>query len=74
MTPAPTGPAEPARPGGPTESITIPPLPVPPKAKGPVLGADVSWPQCPKGMGIPEKQGQGSADADRRRRVSSYSV
>ncbi|HWJ65419.1 MAG TPA: hypothetical protein VNT31_01965 [Nocardioides sp.] len=26
---------------------------------GEVLGADVSWPQCPKGMGIPEKQGQG---------------
>ena len=26
---------------------------------GEVLGGDVSWPQCPKGMGIPEKQGQG---------------
>lgn len=26
---------------------------------GPLRGADVSWPQCPKGMGIPEKQGQG---------------
>lgn len=26
---------------------------------GEVLGADISWPQCPKGMGIPEKQGQG---------------
>jgi hypothetical protein len=25
----------------------------------PVLGADVSWPQCPKGMGIPEKRSQG---------------
>ncbi|KRB74136.1 hypothetical protein ASE01_19335 [Nocardioides sp. Root190] len=24
---------------------------------GEVLGGDVSWPQCPKGMGIPEKQG-----------------
>ena len=24
--------------------------------KGPVLGADVSWPQCPKGMGIPQKR------------------
>lgn len=22
----------------------------------PVLGADISWPQCPKGMGIPEKR------------------
>jgi hypothetical protein len=26
---------------------------------GEVLGSDISWPQCPKGMGIPEKQGQG---------------
>lgn len=26
---------------------------------GAVLGGDISWPQCPKGMGIPEKQGQG---------------
>lgn len=26
---------------------------------GLVLGGDISWPQCPKGMGIPEKQGQG---------------
>lgn len=26
---------------------------------GEVLGGDVSWPQCAKGMGIPEKQGQG---------------
>lgn len=25
----------------------------------PVLGADISWPQCPKGMGIPEKRSQG---------------
>lgn len=25
----------------------------------PVQGADVSWPQCPRGMGIPEKQGKG---------------
>ncbi|GAA3684945.1 hypothetical protein GCM10022237_49330 [Nocardioides ginsengisoli] len=35
---------------------------------GEVLGADVSWPQCPKGMGIPQKQGQGlpmpTADAE----------
>lgn len=23
------------------------------------LGADIGWPQCPKGVGIPEKQGQG---------------
>jgi hypothetical protein len=25
-----------------------------------VFGADVSWPQCPKGMGIPQKRSQGS--------------
>lgn len=26
----------------------------------PVLGADASWPQCPRGMGIPERPTQGS--------------
>jgi hypothetical protein len=26
----------------------------------PVQGADISWPQCPKGMGIPEKRTQGA--------------
>jgi len=26
----------------------------------PVLGADISWPQCPRGMGIPERPTQGS--------------
>ncbi len=26
----------------------------------PVLGADISWPQCPPGMGIPQKRSQGS--------------
>lgn len=25
----------------------------------PVQGADISWPQCPKGMGIPEKRSKG---------------
>jgi hypothetical protein len=25
-------------------------------AGGPVLGGDISWPQCPKGMGIPERR------------------
>ena len=29
-------------------------------AGGTLLGADVSWPQCPKGMGLPEKQGKGA--------------
>lgn len=27
--------------------------------RGPVLGADVSWPQCPPGLGIPEKRSSG---------------
>lgn len=30
-----------------------------PARNEPVQGADVSWPQCPKGMGIPEKRSQG---------------
>ncbi|MFS3129533.1 hypothetical protein ACLM5J_14125 [Nocardioides sp. Bht2] len=25
----------------------------------PVIGADISWPQCPKGMGIPERRTEG---------------
>ncbi len=43
----------------PTPTITVPKIP---KAKdlGAILGGDASWPQCPKGMGIPQKQGQGS--------------
>jgi hypothetical protein len=33
---------------------------VPAKPKvGRVFGADMSWPQCPKGMGIPEKRSEG---------------
>ncbi len=54
-TPKPKQPAPP--------SITVPKLPKLPRAKplrGGLLGADASWPQCPKGMGIPQKQGQGS--------------
>ncbi|WP_183100448.1 hypothetical protein [Nocardioides pelophilus] len=31
---------------------------IPPRDE-PVLGADISWPQCPKGMGIPEKRSLG---------------
>lgn len=31
---------------------------VPPRTE-PVLGGDVSWPQCPPGMGIPEKRSHG---------------
>lgn len=29
-------------------------------ASGRLFGADVSWPQCPKGMGIPEKRSKGA--------------
>jgi hypothetical protein len=40
---------------------------VPPR-EGPVLGADISWPQCPPGMGIPYKETSGQpmprADAE----------
>jgi hypothetical protein len=40
---------------------------VPPR-DGPVLGADISWPQCPPGMGIPHKESSGQpmprADAE----------
>ena len=34
----------------------LPPPREPRPRRGPVLGADVSWPQCPKGMGIPERR------------------
>ena len=30
-----------------------------PARSDPVLGADISWPQCPRGMGIPQKRSQG---------------
>jgi hypothetical protein len=40
-------------------SIKVPKLPKP-RDLGPVLGADVSWPQCPKGMGIPLKRSAGA--------------
>jgi len=33
---------------------STPPTAVP--ADGPVYGADISWPQCPTGMGIPERR------------------
>ena len=48
----------------PLPSQTVPSIKVPkipkPRDLGPVLGADISWPQCPKGMGIPQKPTQGS--------------
>jgi hypothetical protein len=31
-----------------------------PRVDEAVLGADISWPQCPVGMGIPEKRSQGA--------------
>lgn len=41
-------------------SLVFPELKIPPRRTGPVLGADISWPQCPKGMGIAQKPTQGS--------------
>jgi len=46
----------------PRRAPTGPPAPstTPPRvARGPILGADISWPQCPPGMGIPEKRSLG---------------
>lgn len=42
--------------------LTATPKPTPPPVRrtADVFGADVSWPQCPKGMGIPQKPTQGS--------------
>jgi hypothetical protein len=51
-----------AKPVPPSPSITVK-VPRVPKVKapsGPILGGDISWPQCPKGMGIPQKRSQGS--------------
>lgn len=67
--PTPTAPAPPAgaprtapaSPGGSPStaaSITIPPLPTA-SARGIVEGGDASWPQCPKGLGIPQKRTEG---------------
>jgi hypothetical protein len=39
-------------------SISVPKLPKP-RDPGAVLGGDISWPQCPKGLGIPEKRSEG---------------
>ncbi len=41
-------------------SIKVPKIKPPPRYTGPVEGGDVSWPQCPKGMGIPQKRSLGS--------------
>ncbi len=42
-----------------TPTVDVPKLQVPPSSTGPVIGGDVSWPQCPEGMGIPEKRSLG---------------
>nr|WP_221634701.1 hypothetical protein [Nocardioides luti] len=40
-------------------AAAVPTNPVP-SFRAPVLGSDISWPQCPKGMGIPQKRSNGS--------------
>lgn len=71
---SPATPVEPDAPGTPEgdgelvpDGLTdaIPDLTATPKAPIPapvarLYGADVSWPQCPKGMGIPQKRSQGA--------------
>lgn len=42
----------------PTDAMTD--IEVPPALLGRVIGADASWPQCPRGMGIPEKRTLGA--------------
>jgi hypothetical protein len=44
--------AEKAAAAVPTEAAASPTV----DASGPVTGADVSWPQCPRGMGIPQRR------------------
>jgi hypothetical protein len=34
----------------------LPPVRTPAARTGEVLGADISWPQCPRGLGIPERR------------------
>jgi hypothetical protein len=41
-------------------ALPLPQASEPPRRQGQVLGADVSWPQCPKGMGIPERRTLGA--------------
>ena len=38
----------------------LPPRRTPEPRRGEVLGADASWPQCPRGMGIPERRTLGA--------------
>ncbi|MCW2756586.1 MAG: hypothetical protein JWO46_332 [Nocardioidaceae bacterium] len=46
-------------PVAPTPSISVPTELSQPKPDVQIEGADISWPQCPPGTGIPEKQGKG---------------
>ena len=41
-------------------AAVLPPPRTPAPRSEPVLGADVSWPQCPRGMGIPERRTLGA--------------
>ena len=41
-------------------AAVLPPPRTPDPRSEPVLGADVSWPQCPRGMGIPERRTLGA--------------
>jgi hypothetical protein len=43
-----------------TPDASAAPTRVPSRPRHRVFGADVSWPQCPKGMGIPEKRSEGA--------------
>lgn len=44
------------QPSPPSLSPEPEPPPEPNPDPGPVLGADISWPQCPRGLGIPQKR------------------
>src|SRR5690349_13765701 len=68
--PAPTASATPSDGDGALVPTNLPDLPLPTRTPKPtptadprpaeVFGADISWPQCPKGMGIPEKRTLGA--------------
>lgn len=49
-------------PQGPPDDLATLDVPEIPDAvdRGPILGADASWPQCPKGAGIPQKRTLGA--------------
>ena len=40
-------------------SVLMSPAAAPAATARPVVGNDISWPQCPEGMGIPSRQGEG---------------